>query len=156
LQGLKNLGVKWAFIDAPLFFQMDKVQQIGLPVRVTANISMREALPYADGVPGPWIRPEDVELYEPYVDTIEFSRVNLEQERALYRIYAEQKAWSGDLGMIIQDINYLGVNRMIHSDITKTRLNCGQKCQENGYCRLCWRMLDLADPERLRKYQKEE
>ena len=154
LQGLKLFGVKWAFIDAPLFFQMDKVRAVGLPVRVTANISVREAFPYADGVPGPWIRPEDVEAYEPYVDTIEFSRVNLDQERALFRIYAEQKKWPGELGLIVQDINYLGTNRMIPPDLVEKRLNCGQKCMENGNCRLCWRILDLANPDLLRDYQK--
>ena len=154
LQGLKLFGAKWAFIDAPLFFQMDKVRAVGLPVRVTANVSVREAFPYADGVPGPWIRPEDVEAYEPYVDTIEFSRVNLDQERALFRIYAEQKKWPGELGLIVQDINYLGTNRMIPPDLVEKRLNCGQKCMENGNCRLCWRILDLANPDLLRDYQK--
>ena len=154
LQGLKLFGVKWAFIDAPLFFQMDKVRAVGIPVRVTANISVREAFPYADGVPGPWIRPEDVEAYEPYVDTIEFSSVNLDQERALFRIYAEQKKWPGELGLIVQDINYLGTNRMIPPDLVEKRLNCGQKCMENGNCRLCWRILDLANPDLLRDYQK--
>lgn len=154
LQGLKLFGAKWAFIDAPLFFQMDKVRAVGLPVRVTANISIREAFPYVDGVPGPWIRPEDVAAYEPYVDTIEFSRVNLDQERALFRIYAEQKKWPGELGLIVQDINYLGTNRMIPPDLVEKRLNCGQKCMENGNCRLCWRILDLANPDLLRDYQK--
>lgn len=154
LQGLKLFGAKWAFIDAPLFFQMDKVRAVGLPVRVTANVSVREAFPYADGVPGPWIRPEDVEAYEPYVDTIEFSRVNLDQERALFRIYAEQKKWPGELGLIVQDINYLGTNRMIPPDLVEKRLNCGQKCMENGNCHLCWRILDLANPDLLRDYQK--
>lgn len=154
LQGLKLFGAKWAFIDAPLFFQMDKVRAVGLPVRVTANISIREAFPYVDGVPGPWIRPEDVEAYEPYVDTIEFSRVNLDQERALFRIYAEQKKWPGELGLIVQDINYLGTNRMIPPDLVEKRLNCGQKCMENGNCRLCWRILDLANPDLLKDYQK--
>ena len=154
LQGLKLFGAKWAFIDAPLFFQMDKVRAVGLPIRVTANISVREAFPYVDGVPGPWIRPEDVEAYEPYVDIIEFSRVNLDQERALFRIYAEQKKWPGELGLIVQDINYLGTNRMIPPDLVEKRLNCGQKCMENGNCRLCWRILDLANPDLLRDYQK--
>lgn len=154
LHGLKAFGVKCVFIDAPLFFQMDKVREFGIPIRVTANLSVREAFPYADGVPGPWIRPEDVDQYEPYVDIIEFSRVNLDQERALFRIYAEQKNWPGDVGLIIQDINYLGVNRMLPPDMTTRRLNCGQRCMENGRCRLCWRMMDLANPDLLRDYQK--
>lgn len=153
LQGVKALGARWAIIDAPLFFQMDKVKEVGVPLRATANMSIRELLPYPDGVPGPWIRPEDMDMYEPYIDTIEFGRVNLDQERALFRIYAEQKKWSGDLGLIIQDINYMGTNRMIPSDLTKKRLNCGQRCQIDAKCHYCWRMLDLANPDLLRDYQ---
>ena len=154
LHGLKNLGVACVMIDAPLFFQMDKVKSFGIPVRATANLSIRELFPYPDGVPGPWIRPEDVELYEPYIETLEFARVTLEQERALYRIYAEQHVWAGDLGMIIKDLNHLGVNRMISSQLTEARLNCGQKCQIGGGCRLCWRTLDLANPDLIRNYQE--
>lgn len=154
LNGLKKLGVEYVIIDAPLFFQMDKVKQFNIPVRIAANLSLREILPYDDGVPGPWIRPEDIETYEPYVDMIEFLRANLDEEKALYRIYAEQANWPGDLKMLIKDLNYSGVNRMIPPDLAQKRLNCGQKCQENGKCRLCWRMLDLANPDLLREYQK--
>lgn len=153
LRALKDMGAKWAIIDAPLFFQMDKVKEIGINLRIPANLSIRGALPHTDGVPGPWIRPEDVNLYEPYIDTIEFGRVNLEQERALFRIYAEQKHWPGDLSLIIQDINYPGVNRMIPPTLAEKRLNCAQRCQENGQCKLCWRVLDLANPDLLREYQ---
>lgn len=154
LRGLKTLNVAYAIIDAPLFFQMDKVKKIGVPIRVTANLAMRELLPYADGVPGPWIRPEDVALYEDYIDIIEFGRTTLEEERALYRIYAEQHKWPGELGMIIKDLNHTGINRMIPTTMTERRLNCGQKCQESDTCHLCWRMLDLADPDLLKDYQK--
>lgn len=154
LQGLKALGVCYVLIDAPLFFQMDKVKNIGIPVRATANLAVRTLLPYTDGVPGPWIRPEDIELYEEYIDLIEFNRVNLEQERALFRIYAQQHNWPGDLELIIQDLNYPGINRMIPSTLAEKRLNCAQRCQENNQCHLCWRMLDLANPDLLRDYQK--
>ena len=152
-QGLKKMGVCFMIIDAPLFFQMDKIKAIGLPMRTTPNLAVKALLPYEDGVPGPWIRPEDVRMYESYIDTLEFGRVNLEQERALFRIYAEQQHWPGDLGLIIQDLNYPGVNRMLSSDLTERRMNCGQKCQENGNCRICWRSLDLADPDLIKEYQ---
>lgn len=153
LRGLKTLNVAYAIIDAPLFFQMDKVKAIGVPVRVTANLAVRELLPYADGVPGPWIRPEDVSMYEEYIDMIEFAKTTLDEEKALYRIYAEQKKWPGDLGMIIKDLNHIGANRMIPSTLTEKRLNCGQKCQETGHCHLCWRVLDLANPDLLKEYR---
>lgn len=152
-QGLKAMGVSYMIVDAPLFFQMDKIKAIGIPMRATANLSIRELLDYEDGVPGPWIRPEDAEMYDEYIDMLEFGRVNLDQERALFRIYAEQKKWSGDLGLIIQDLNHMGVNRMIPSSLTEQRMNCGQRCQENGHCHACWRVLDLANPDLIRDYQ---
>ena len=153
VQGLKAMGVSYIIIDAPLFFQMNKMKSIGVPLRTTANLSVRELLPYEDGVPGPWIRPEDAEMYNDYIDILEFGRVDLDQERALFRIYAEQKKWPGDLGLIIQDLNHLGVNRMIPSSLTEQRMNCGQRCQENGHCHACWRVLDLANPDLIRDYQ---
>lgn len=37
----------------------------------------------------------------------------------------EQKSWPGDLGRIITNLNYLGVNRMIPSELSEKRMSCG-------------------------------
>lgn len=143
-------------VGAPLFFQMDLVQSYGIPVRATANMAINGYIPQKDGVNGVWIRPEDTEFYEPTVQAIEFANVNREQEQALFRIYAEQKAWPGEISMIIQNVGIDCTNRMLPSDTLMTRLNCGQKCAANGSCRICYHLFSLADPEKLNYLKRED
>lgn len=154
LQGLKNLGVSFVKLGAPLFFEMDKVKQIGIPVRAIPNVAYADGLPREDGVCGTWIRPEDVELYEDYITSYEFEDCDKAKEQALFRIYGEKHAWSGELDYIITNINYKGTNRMIPQDFTQHRLNCGQRCQSGSSCKLCYRYLNLANPEKIKEYKE--
>lgn len=142
-------------VAAPLFFQMDTVAKYGVPVRVVANMANNGLFPQIDTTIGTWMRPEDTALYEPTVQAIEFANVNREQEQALFRIYAEQKAWPGKLSMIIQNLTTDCTNRMLPPDFTASRLNCGQRCTAGGGCRLCQHYFYLADPERLAYLVKE-
>ena len=153
LNAIMRLGVCRIRLGAPLFFQMDKVKQnCGLPIVTTANLAYSDfSFGAKDGVTGTWIRPEDVNIYDQYIDTIEFVG-NKTQEQALFRIYAEQGAWSGELGLVVQDLNYPCTNRMIPPDLATARLNCGQRCQETGRCHLCYRYMDLANPDKLSRY----
>jgi hypothetical protein len=153
LNALKKLGVSYVRLDAPIFFEMDKVKSLGIPVRAVANVAYNDGLPREDGVCGVWIRPEDVETYEPYVSVIEFEDADPRNERALYRLYAEKKRWPGDLGMIITNFNHLGVNRLILPEVAEKRLNCAQKCQSGSACKIYYRAVDLADVEKLREYR---
>lgn len=152
LSDLKRAGVNRITVSAPLFFQLDKVKEFGIPVYMTANVSQSDSLfSRPDGVTGCWIRPEDVDIYSEYIDVLEFSG-NKNQEQALYRIYAEQKKWDGDLNMIVQDINHEASNRLIPPIFAERRVKCAQRCQENGKCRFCYRILDLANPTKLKDY----
>ena len=153
LRDVLATGVCRVRLGAPLFFQLDKVKTIcNVPIAAIANMASNDSLfERKDGVTGIWIRPEDVPTYEPYIEILEFIG-NQKQEQALYRIYAEQHAWSGELGMLIQDLNYPCTNRMIPSDLAEARLNCRQRCQEFGNCHLCYRYMDLANPEKIRNY----
>ena len=138
----------------PLFFEMDIVKQFGVPVRMVPNVAYIDGLPREDGVCGTWVRPEDLDLYEDYVEVVEFEDANLKKEQALYRIYAEQKNWPGDLQMIITNLNHDGLNRIIVPDFAEKRLNCGQRCQKTGNCKLCYRALTLAMPDKIRDYME--
>lgn len=153
LNEMANFGVCRIRLGAPLFFQLDKVRKVySGPIYAIANMASNDSIfERADGVCGLWIRPEDIPIYKPYIELIEFVG-NQKQEQALYRIYTEQHAWSGELGMLVQDLNYSCTNRMIPPSLAETRLTCGQKCQENGRCHLCYRMFDLANPDKIRNY----
>lgn len=152
IQGLMNLGVSYIRIDAPLFFRMDELKNFDVPKRLVVNLAYCDLLPRDNGVNGIWIRPEDLNMYEDYIHSIEFGSCDAKKEQALFRIYAEQHEWPGELGMIVDNLNYAGLNRMLHSDVTKARMNCGQRCATTGSCRICYRALNLADQSLMRGY----
>lgn len=153
LQALKKLGVCYVRLAAPAFFKLDTVKHIGIPVRVVPNVAHDAPLLHQDGVCGTWIRPEDIEVYEKYIDAIEFEDCQPQKERALFRIYAEQKRWPGNIDMIITNFNYKGVNRVVLPEFGERRMTCGQKCQSGGKCRFCYLAMDFANIEFLKKLQ---
>lgn len=152
LRTLKELGVAYVRLDAPLFFEMDEVKKFGIPVRAVPNVACLGEIPTKNGIYGTWIRPEDIDFYEEYIACVEFEDCDMKKESVLYRIYAEQKIWNGPLTMLISNFNYPAENHLISQEVTKIRLNCGQKCQKTGRCHICERALRLADSEKLQAY----
>lgn len=157
LQSLKEMGACYVRLGAPIFFQMPKVRQIGVPVRVVPNVSRNDVFPHENGFFGTWIRPEDIDSYKDYVETVEFENVDsMSQEQAYFRIYKEQKEWPGKVNLLISDIGTeTPLNRMISSEATIRRLSCGQRCQEGGACRICERIMTLADRDMIKAYAAE-
>ena len=158
LNSLKHFtDVCYVRVSGPLFFNHKLLNKVGIPVRATANVADFGYLPKKDGVTGTWIRPEDVPEYEGTVGAIEFGGIERsEQERALFRIYAEQHNWPGDLDLIITNLDFSDkvCNRMIPPDFVKARLNCGQMCEAGGPCQLCYRYLRLANKDLIAQYKE--
>lgn len=154
LDAVCECGVSEVRIGAPIFFMIDKLKRFeNVKKRVAANIAHPGYIPHTKGIVGAWIRPEDVDLYEGVIDTIEFADCDSNKEEALYRIYCEQKQWPGKVNMIISNIDdNIAYNRMLPRDFTEMRLNCGQKCLSGSACQACYRHFHLADPELIRGY----
>lgn len=155
LHALVAAGVSQVRIGAPLFFQADKLELFDVTKRVCANVAHEGYLPFVDGVTGSWIRPEDVDFYDDVFDIIEFADCKEHKEEALYRIYAEQKNWPGRVDMIITNIETDAYNRMIPEQFAGVRRNCGQRCMAGGACRVCHRLLHLANPDLIKQYKEE-
>ncbi len=150
-KALKNLGVNQLLIDAPLTHMMHKLKLAcgNLPIRLIPVFSYLDNIPREDGVGGNWVRPEDLPLYDLYITTIDFGTQPQKREQALFRIYAKEHQWPGDLGRLVIDLNYLGVNRMLRTEDTAHRLNCEQKCVE-GKCNICYNLLNIAQERTMR------
>lgn len=148
LDSLLALGVEWIRIAPPLTHRMEALKNVnGVKILAVPNVAYDDAIKHSNGVIGGWIRPEDLTTtYADYIDAVEFEDCDIKKEQALYRLYFEDKAWPGDISMIISNLDYKATNRMIPPDFAKARLNCQQKCLENSRCRLCYRYLDLANP----------
>ena len=152
LRTLKDAGVSYVRLEAPLFFEMDEVKKFGVPVRAVPNVAHLNDIPTKNGIYGTWIRPDDIDLYEEYIAVCEFEDCDIKKEGALYKVYAEQKIWGGPLALLISNIETKAENHLIQQEGTKIRLNCGQKCQKNGKCHICERLLRLADSQKLQEY----
>ena len=139
LTGLQDLGVCEILIGMPLFFDLDRVKRFNIPVRAVANKAYDRYIPRKNGICGQWIRPEDVDIYERYINVIEFSYDTYAQAETLYHIYAENKNWPDDLNILIRDLNCPAGNdnRLVPREkLFPARLNCRQRCQWTS-CHIC-------------------
>jgi hypothetical protein len=102
------------------------------PAHLIANAGL-------SGIKGQYIRPEDVKLYDEYVQTLEFDGVHdaLTKEETLLKIYKEKAEWMGNLNLLITHLNEDVDNRGILDEFGERRMNCGQRCLSGGSCTHC-------------------
>lgn len=139
LNAVRDLDVCYVLIDAPLFFDLDQVRTYNIPIRVYPNVAYENYLAHTNGIHGSWIRPEDIEYYEDYIDVFDFYFFNNEygKERTLYDIYTDGY-WNDDLSLLITNLDFKCRNDLIsQQSIMPTRLNCQQKCERKHHCHIC-------------------
>ena len=155
IHGLVNLGSEYIRLGAPIFFDWEQFRRAcpGVKVRHVPNVAYSDGLPRPDGVTGTWIRPEDLDYYEGWISVIEFEDADREKEAELFNIYMVQREWPTDLGLLITNLNHIGVNRMIPPDFVSHRLTCQQRCEGAGKCQICYRTLSIANPDLVQKYK---
>ena len=144
LRTYKELGACSVMLDNYIMHNLHQAKIVNVPLRAVPNISFLDNIPRENGVNGNWIRPEDIDAYSLYIDSIEFGGQPQKREQALYRIYAKNKQWSGDLGLLVQDLNYVGDNAYLSSDQTRLRMNCQHKCTTNKNCQICYNILKIS------------
>ena len=97
-------------------------------------------------VPAPfkyfYIRPEDVSVYEPYVDYFEFFG-KLDRQAVLYKIYKEGQ-WLGSLNELIGGLKNEIPNVCIVPYFGTARVGCGKRCSYNKSCEVCSNIKNLA------------
>lgn len=143
-RALIDLGVSELLLGAPLYFELRSIKT-NLPIRLVANVCYDSYLPRINGICGTYVRPEDVTLYEKVgVKTLEFVTDNLTKEWTMFKIYAQDKNWPGNLNFLLTNFNCQVDNRIIPADFAEVRVNCGQKCQKNGICHFCERVMNYT------------
>ena len=151
-----SMGTYYVRLGASLFFDLDNIKKYYPEARIRAipNIAYDDAYLRGNGVSGTWIRPEDLMMYDKYIDVIEFNDINTKKEQALVRIYWQDRNWPGDLRTLITNLQYSGINRLIPSEVTVKRLNCRQRCMSQKNCHICTTALQLANPSLLNEYKE--
>lgn len=144
---LKAFNSKYILVDSPLFYRLADLKDLGgISLRIAPNVAYyANDVPRSNGIYGSWIRPEDIELYSDYIDTIEFEDCDVRKEEALYRVYIETKKWPMDLNKLITNLDTPINNFYIPDTFGLMRLTCGQTCMSGGACHWCDRVIALAN-----------
>lgn len=150
LEGLIALGAEYAYVGVPLFFDLPHSESLNIKLRVVPTVTEVNYFPRDEkySIVGKWIRPEDIPLYEPYIDIIEFENTNdIKREETLFKVYAINKQWSTNLNILVPDLSSSAVNRLIDPQLAASRISCRQRCMSGGNCRFCHTALTLANPD---------
>lgn len=149
LQELSALNPSYILLGPPLTFDLENVLKItNIPIRMVPNVARLSYFPrteFSNGACGSWVRPEDVFLYDKYIDVMEFEKVSLKQEELMLTVYKYDKEWPGNLNLLFKEF-YINVNnKALPDQIGPQRVTCKQKCMSGGACRLCLRHIQFAD-----------
>lgn len=149
LDGYLNLGVTDVYIVNELGFELEKVYEIAhkynTKVRVFPNMAQSSWFLTPD-LKKFFIRPEDIEDYEKYVDVFEiFERQEPAIAETLYKVYAIDKQWFGRLEEIIGDFHADLDGRFLHPRWVDRRVKCGKKCLKGSMCDMCDTMAGLGE-----------
>lgn len=140
LRSLLALGVCYVDIGAPLCFDLENVRAIvhDTPLRMTVNNAVTHHLGGYRSLESQWVRPEDQDIYDKYIDAFDFyTNHDLTKEATLYHIYAENKKWPGNLKMLIDGLDCNIDNTCLPFDFGTVRAKCKQRCMERGTCHYC-------------------
>jgi hypothetical protein len=149
--GFAKMGVTDIYIIEELGFRMKDLQGIkdkfGVQFRVRPNIAQcaPEAREIIDPMKKFFVRPEDIEIYEPYIDICElYGGENNSRLSVVYEIY-KQEQWLGNLNDLIVDFGqeHIVPNTGMNPHFAEMRLNCGKACLYSS-CNLCNEMGNLA------------
>ena len=143
-----NAGVTDLCIAADLGFDLERLNQVvdreKVQIRAIPNLA-QSLWEEQDGLLKFFIRPEDVDFYNDYIDILEFYDVDNRLD-TYYKIYAKDKKWYGDLSEIIIGLNGDKLdNKYMIDGFADIRVRCEQNCLKGGKCRKCYRIRDLAN-----------
>lgn len=156
LRAMIDLGCEYAYVGTPLFFDLPSVADLPIALRAIPTVSYNHRLPHTSGVCGQWIRPEDVEDYEDYIDVLEFEFCEVQREQTLFKVYAEDQQWSTRLDILVEDLGSPALNRLINPQLVNARLTCRQRCQADGMCHMCETAMKIASAEFVEQLHKVE
>lgn len=142
-----ELGISDVYIVNELGFELEKVSMVckekNISIRIIPNVAQTSAkINNINTLKSFFIRPEDIPIYEKYIDICEFFGP-LDRQSVLYEIYKNQK-WMGDLKELIVGLNYSILNKTIFPVFGEKRVNCNKKCYYNQ-CTICDRVVSISN-----------
>lgn len=145
--GLLKLGVSDIYIVEEMGFELDKISKIAksqnTKIRIYPNIA-QSAFKSTEDIYKFFVRPEDIDVYEKYVDVYEILTNDKSKEKVFFDVYKNDKKWFGNLNELLLDFNIDLDSKYIIPRFAEKRVRCGRQCLKGGKCQLCSRVIDLS------------
>ena len=146
LMSFLSVGVSDVYIVNELGFDLKDVSKVckeyNAQIRVFPNVAqLSSRVGKMNKLKSFFIRPDDIEHYEPYVDVCEFFGP-IDRQSVLYEIYTDKK-WIGDLRELIIGLKEPLKSKYLMPCFGEERLNCRKKCYQNK-CIICDKVLTIA------------
>lgn len=149
LSAFIRVGVSDVYITGEMGFNLEKISNYchskGVEIRVYPNVaqsSIFDATFSTDSFKNFFIRPEDVSIYDEYVDTFEFFG-SLDKQPVLYDIYNDER-WYGDLNEIILSLTIPVDNMTLVPYFGLSRVKCEKRCNFDK-CHICDEILHTGE-----------
>ena len=148
LNGLLETSVTDIYITEDLCFSMDIVKQKckekNKRIRTFCDVC-QTSWPQSNSLRTFFIRPEDINLYNKYIDVVEFFNAehNKDSLNILYDLYNNGKRWAGPLKEIIKGFKEDTNSYYLIPYFGSKRLNCNKRCNVSS-CSFCVQLSSLA------------
>ena len=154
---ITEVGVSDIDISGPLGFDLPKVTNFlaryapDTIIRATPNAlsSLHDTCPPLQKF---FIRPNDIDLYEQYIDVLEFE--GIEHQDTFYKIYSQEKIFIGKLSQVIYDFPLPIDNMGLITAFSERRIDCGRQCLYGGRCKRCMTLSQIS--EKMGPYVREK
>lgn len=136
---LMNLGVSEIYVGVELGFELNKIWKVAYANNIILRAIPNYAMTLYKDFPFYlkfFIRPEDLDEYNKYIDTFEFEGTPSMME-TLINAYIKNKKWYGDLSEIIIGLKKDELDSRYVFPIWYRRATCGRQCLKGSSCRLC-------------------
>lgn len=146
--GLLNTSVTDIYISEDLCFSLDIIQQKvrdkNKKIRTFCNVC-QATWPEEESLRTFFIRPEDIFLYNKYIDVVEFFEAEKDKNslNTLYNLYNKGERWVGPLKEIIKGFKGDTDSYYLFSRFGEKRLDCGKRCNISN-CSFCVYVASLA------------
>lgn len=145
LEYFLNMGVSDVYIMNEMCFNLKEISKIckekNVKIRVFPNIAQSSTTDIEDSdivmntATFFFIRPEDLDVYEQYVDVYEFYGP-LDTQPVNYDIYKNKRKWDSSLSLLIYNLEEEFYGDAIIPIFGKRRAECNKRCIYNN-CTLC-------------------
>lgn len=115
----------------------EAAHEFGIKLRAFPNVA-QSAWDETPGISKFFIRPEDVKIYEDYIDVFEFYGNSSHKADVYYEIYTKKDPyWFGNLNEIIISLNEDLDSRCLLPQFAERRVSCGKRCLKGKKCQVC-------------------